>query len=777
MSKHCVDAARQDTAGGNHSSRAASKRLINTLLASTALLAIGETYAAAASGDEALTEVVVTARKYRPDDQTSATGLNMKLIDTPQSISVLTTAMMEVAGARSIYDATSLMPGVVDSGRGFGKDRVLLRGNTAFNHRINGSAMRVLRSLEGFMVDRIEVVRGPATVIYGVSSNFGGEINQILKAPKENFGMQFGIEAGDFDMQRYTLDVTGAVPSTDGRLKARFVGVQENSGSFVDVKPKIENDYTTLMGSVTYDFSPQTSATATYYKAKVAEDPFEGGFTVQLPDGTCSQRSCRVSTLAYNVPPERWYFSDPRHSINDTDYSFVLASASHKFSNNWTFKTQYASSKYDQKISYFYPFGPAGAYALPDNQVYQYSFDEAINGAELTFDMSLTGDFQLFDKPFEFHAALQYQDNPNPVELRRLRSVFIGNISMFEGGLGVLANGTRWTLPDRSTLPVVRNSFAEQNSYTGSLQVVAHPWERLQILAGLLTQKTDETGTTTIQGTVRNPPLVTKYNFKKTVPRLGITYDVIDSLGSITDGKVYASYSEGFKSNGAVFDNAGNLISKPQEMEQYEVGMKFEFLNGRAGGSIAWYTSSIINVPVSASFLGGFATSGSVFQGLQVAKGLELEFVGQLLPGWNVAANYSRTITQIKDPNYNFTVQIQGVPKNAGTITTSYEFLDGGLKGLMLGTNIIYVGDREFVNGINRQNRFGSLVTDAFTRVDLYASYRGFSGKMEGLELYGNVENALDKGYFHTPIAAHPGFNLNRGTPRRISVGLRYSFK
>ncbi|MDZ4729344.1 MAG: TonB-dependent receptor [Xanthomonadales bacterium] len=804
MSKNLVDAVKKNDADHEVSSKSTSSRLIKTLLASTALFSIGNASAAtddnraledkqplllaqadtnAASKSDSnqndLEEVLVTAkaRKYRPDDQSSATGLNMKLIDTPQAISILTTEMLEVAGSRSIYDAVTLMPGVVDSGRGYGRDRVLIRGNTSANHRVNGTAMRTFRSVESYMVERIEVVRGPATALYGVSSNFGGEINQLLKAPQEEFAATFGIEVGDFDMKRYTADVTGAFPSTDGRLKGRVVGVFENSGSWVDVQPRRDNDYGTVMAALSYDFSDNTQVKLTGYKSKVSEDPFEGGFIRMLPDPGCTSRDCRKPALIYEVPPERWYFSDPRHSMLDTDYKFFIGELNHQLSNDWDFKSRLSYSKYDQQISYFYPFGPAGAYALGDDEVYQYTYDEDAAGSELSFNMSLTGDFELFNKPWEFHAAFEYNDSLDPTELKRLRSIYIGKINIYQGGLGVLSNGTPWALPDRSTLPVTRLIHSIATTYTGSVQVVAHPTEHLQILLGVLTQKEDSLGTVRRFGNNPLPaPIVTPYSFTKTVPRLGITYDVIRNPGVLTDGKLYFSYSNGFRSNGALFDNSGNLISKPQEMEQWEVGFKFEMLDGQMGGSIAWFDSDIQNVPVSSSYLGGFATSGSTLEGLQATKGLETEVVGQILPGWNVSANYTYMDSEISDPNFAFTAQIQGVPEHSAAFTTSYQFLEGPATGLILGTNISYVGDREFVNGLNRQPRFGSLVTDAFARMDLYASYDGFKGVLEGFQLYSNIENIFDEDYFHTPIAAHPGFNINRGTPRRFTVGLRYTF-
>src|SRR5882724_6300247 len=78
-----------------------------SMLAGSAIAATQHSTTALAADDAAeLGEVTITARHYRPDEQTTATGLSMQLIDTPQPISIITPEMLQVAGATSIYQAT-----------------------------------------------------------------------------------------------------------------------------------------------------------------------------------------------------------------------------------------------------------------------------------------------------------------------------------------------------------------------------------------------------------------------------------------------------------------------------------------------------------------------------------------------------------------------------------------------------------------------------------------------------------------------------------------------
>ncbi|MDZ7767697.1 MAG: Plug domain-containing protein [Woeseiaceae bacterium] len=129
-------------------------------------------------------EIVVrgVARRFRPDEQSSATGLNLSLVETPQSVTIITPEMMNTIGAGSAYEATDLVPNVQRSGYGFGLQQVVMRGVFNLSRRVNGLELdNALTSIRGYAVDRLEIVRGPATAIYGVTGAFGGEIQFFSK--------------------------------------------------------------------------------------------------------------------------------------------------------------------------------------------------------------------------------------------------------------------------------------------------------------------------------------------------------------------------------------------------------------------------------------------------------------------------------------------------------------------------------------------------------------------------------------------------------------------
>jgi outer membrane receptor protein involved in Fe transport len=94
-------------------------------------------------------------------------------------------------------------------------EHVLIRGQPLTEPRVNGMNALTFQYLDSYALERIEVVRGPATVLYGITGGFGGELNQILKKPTDSFHANFGYNNGSFSHRRYEGDVSGPIPGTD----------------------------------------------------------------------------------------------------------------------------------------------------------------------------------------------------------------------------------------------------------------------------------------------------------------------------------------------------------------------------------------------------------------------------------------------------------------------------------------------------------------------------------------------------------------------------------
>lgn len=741
-------------------------------LAATALVSASKARAGAdqaSANENTLDEIVVrgVALKYRPDDQTSATGLSLALIDTPQAITVLTSNMLDVIGAQNIYAATDLIPGVNRDGLGFGFERIIMRGINNGFERLNGVELDSLNyTIDGYALERTEVVRGPATALYGVSGSFGGEINSVLKRPTKSTLLQAGFETGTWDKSIYTVDASGAIPGTDGKLTGR---VSEKYEGFVPMvhEPGVHDRKETLLVSLSYEFSPQTSATLWEYHADRHIDPFDGGALYLLGKG-------KLGLPPSSIDPTKFYFSDPAQSNEHTQLNVSILEFLHTLNNGWKFKSETIFSDYKQYISYFYPFGPFGAYGNAPNQLSIYTYDIARHSEAVTTDASLGGDFQWFGRKQSFFAALEGVEAIDPTNFTLLNSKFTG-AATDQGYQPTYANGTPWD-PVNHNLGTRQIINTDVRNVKASFQLLLHPADRFTVLLGALAHRGKETDVVPIaSGKVLSPPNEQRTAFVKFVKRIGVVYDILDDHGPIDGVKAYINYSEGFQPQ-IIEDKNGNPQSFPQNMKQYEGGLKAEFLNHAIGGAISAYQYTITNVSAGNTPIGQFGVFGTtVADGEQRARGLEAEFTGEILPGWNLSTNYAYSDIYISNPAYAYTSAVANVPKHKGAIFSSYEFLAGPAKGLRLGGDVVVSSGYPLVQGLINVSHWGQIDTKGYTRLDLNASYKGFTNALKGLELYANIHNLFDTRILYSKEGT-PEFAIQYSDLRAFNVGARYKF-
>jgi outer membrane receptor for ferric coprogen and ferric-rhodotorulic acid len=735
-------------------------------LGATGLAGPATVYAQQAGGPQ-LGEVHVTASRIRPVDQTSATGLRLELVDTPQAISIVTPELLDLTGARDIYEASDWVPGLQRSGSGYGFDRILLRGSPISGFRVNGTRFFATTAIDGYAMERIEVVRGPATALYGASGSFGGEINHILKSPTAIPTGQIAMLAGDFDRTQVEFDVSGPFPISDGRLSGRLFGSYQEYGAPVDVVD-VDNQRDMVGGALKFEIGDATTAGLWVYNEGVNEDPYDGGFMQLLPDGTL--------TLP-QVPARNWYFSDPRYSDYDSDQLFVIADVVHDFANGLQAKVQGSYAEVDYAVREYFPFGPAGAYDLADDEVYFYSYNQERHVKDMTFDVSLGGPFQAFGREHQFFAMVEYASDADPSSNLLLNSQYLGNIRMTEGGRGILADGSPVPVVDPSTLGTRLLTTQSYQDMRASLQLLINPTDKLDFLLGILYQDSEIDSATLVRGgVVFDPPTVTHDTYDKTLGRAALTYQLVEDRGAIDVINTYLSYSEAFRPNLGVRDIDGNPLTTPQVMTQYELGLKGEFLNGALGGSLAYFDTETTNIPVSAVYLGGFGgANASTLVGVRDISGLELELVGQITPSVNLLFNYAYTTSELRDPNYDFTVPVNNVPEHQGSLLATYEFLDGPATGLSLGASVVVMGDWSYVPSLGNVERFGQYVGGGHTRIGLMAGYKFQSGWARGLQVNLSANNITNE-VVYVLKEDHPGFGITREYPKTLLLEVRYNF-
>ena len=246
-------------------------------------------------------------------------------------------------------------------------------------------------------------------------------------------------------------------------------------------------------------------------------------------------------------------------------------------------------------------------------------------------------------------------------------------------------------------------------------------FEPLTLVVGgrfdLVNRRADEN----IEGTT------TKVEDTKVTPRVGLVYRPIEPVS------VYASYSQGFQPQFGTLVFTGADSFKPEESEQYEVGVKTDFLNERFTSTLAYFhlTKENVLTEVSGDPL------RSIPVGEQRSQGIELDLTAHLLPGWDLIASYAFTDAEItKDNTFPEGNKLSNVPEHAGSLWTTYEIQQSVLRGLGFGVGVFVASSREGDLG-------NTFEIPGYTRADAAIFYDA-----ELFRVALNLKNLFDEDYF-----------------------------
>jgi iron complex outermembrane receptor protein len=644
-------------------------------------------------------------------------------------INTVTRPSMEDRGASSISEALEFTQGVrvVSPAYTSGSLGIRSRGFEAFDTFVNGLRVGAFGvTFDGASIERLEVLKGPAGVQYGLAEP-GGTLNVVTKRPVADPLLRLRGQAGSFDFYRAELDLGGAIPGTDDRILTRFNFAAENGGGFrefdesrrVAFTPAVQfrlTETTTLDLELTYnrdEFLFNRGLTPHPY---ILELPFERSLMApDLPLST-SDNLAAFSTLVHAFGESGWkarqrfgYFSTrgTNHEINllvnDVDASGnIERSYKNSFRDNtfWTLQHELEAS---------FATGPVAHKAL------------------VGFEVSHTD----FGYGF-FDPASPAQD--------------IGSLNVFRP----VHRG--YAYPDRSELverfPAERYGNDILATY---FDYQLKPWEKLKILGGARFDWT--TGYyETIDGSV-DYGAGDAFGFS---PRVGAVFTPVAPLD------LFANYTTGFSPNMFALDADGNYLANPdpETGEQYEAGFRFELVPDklRAGFAAFSLAKQNVAVPDPADPTG----TRSILTGEQRSDGVEFDLTGNILPGWDVALGYAymdaRT-TSDSDPS-QVGLPLVDAPENHVTLWTRYQIQDGPLRGVWGGYGFTYVDDRRssFANA--------GFTLPSYVRHDLGVGYTRDSWTAQL-----NLQNLGDERIYFTHgnnIHLQPPFGLRLSITREF---------
>jgi TonB-dependent siderophore receptor len=722
------------------------------------------------TNDEPLQEVVVTSRiKFLENDAFGASKMGLPLIETPQTVSVVTADVIKFAQMRTFedfykVDASGGSSHAVDDFprnyyRGFRQ-----QGNNAI--RVDGFRMPGNINLDLALFDRFEVIKGPTSSLYGQNS-VGGTLNAVSKLPQNRTGVEFGLEIAEFDTYRADIDLTGAIANSDA-WSYRFIGVYEDSKSYLD----FAGDDTRVL-SPSIQFKP-SDATTFNLRLVYQESDLIQHFAPALQlagNGTSTDPLERVLAEGLKVADvtRSRFYGMPWNNARTTA-KFAQFQGEHVFANEWTLRTHAQANKVKYGSDALFvqgPFDQDGFAYL----AYAYGQDEeaSLYGAEV----NLFGKVELFEREHTVFFGLDFNRLENE---RRL-----GNEVIFKGYADSIFNTFTpdyaavepfSVLDDYSYLYDTDN---DDSLFGATVQLIAKPTDRLSALFSVRysrdTLKTRErNGISPAEGGINQTPfaLINDETFNEVVFQTGITYEVAESTN------VYISYGETFEpSVDRVFISRSpstGVVSAtipPEEGTSYEVGLKSN-PNPDLSFSFALFELERSNISQPDRVNEGF----NLPLGTQRSRGAEFGLQGKLLPELSLYLSMAYLDAEFIDGDFAG-LSPENAPRFGISAFGSYEILEGPLVGLGFGLGVVHKQGREtFDEGWTRDSG-QPVVFDFgdFTEVDARIFYA------HGPWDYAlSVSNLLDEKYY-SPAFTELDFAVHVNPARTASFAVTYKFR
>lgn len=748
--------------------------------ASVATQALAAGMAWAEDAAESTVEAVVV-NGQRDQQAVFATKTDTPLMETPQSITVIDGSEMLRRNVLSINQALGYVAGVSPNQRGgmvTRYDQLILRG---FAPGVFLDGMRLIAGpystpqIDFNRIDHIDVVKGPASVLYG-NATPGGLVNLASKMPE---GAAFGrIEGqlGNYHWRRATVDLNQPLDS-QGRLLGRIVaGWQKGDG----LTEGTFSERYHVSPMLTFAPSPSTSLTLI---AAYQHSPSGGGYSGVPAYGT-------VLPNPFGELPQDINTGDPGYERYNHKAKSIAAFFRHEFDEHLAFRSNFRFQ--NNKLSYrqLYVAGFATTGADADRNSDYSTIIRGGGGADedfdtLTFDNHLNAKFAtgivehnvLMGVDYQRITGENFQQFNTGQTTNPLTS--IPNLSLFAptyGGvlpsfdLTVLSGAYINTWSKRKQLAF----YFQDQMQIGNLQLIAsgrRDWYEQDSL-------NKKTGT------------VTPLSQDAFTMRLGALYEFEAGVAP------YVSYSESFEpQTGATWDGKPFV---PVTGKQWEVGLKYQPRGTNALFTASAYELKRQKAPTADPLAGtnGIPSNSQIQIGEVRVRGVEFEGRGEVTPGFDVvvSASYTDAIitqgapavaptpTNSGTPSTTETRQL-GTPEWAASAFLSYDFERGGkvsgpLEGLQVGLGARYVGGSDgtttyaVIDGVTTFRRFH---TDGFVLVDAMLGYdlSKASSSLDGWTLALNATNLLDK----THISACPFSNsCYFGAPRSVIGTVRYSW-
>jgi len=670
--------------------------------------------------------VTAEANSFTTDESSTATKMNIPINEIPQGVGVANQPLIQSQQDIQFADAAQNISGV-------NRD-VLLAGDVGNALTIRGLPLGILSNYyrDGFVfdgmvpsdstdVDRVEILKGPASVLYGRATS-SGIVNLITKEPLPATHVVFTLQADRFASVRPTFDITGPI----GRSNRLFYRLNAELGDTSSFRNDFHDRRYFLAPALTW--KPQDATTIRFLI-----EYMHGSTTTDYGIPALGDRPAPVPIGNYYGEP--WQYSHLQNELGSADVA-------HNLNSRWVVRSRFRATLTDWNY-----LDTSLGYLESDNQtLFRYSEDTAYPLRLYDWQTDLTGRFKTGHIEHNFLVGFEY-----------------GFTSVVQRGVFSdappinLYNPVPFsqTTPSSAALETYffNPNFADYFPISGTTRLMTHGGyiqdqisllPKLKVLAGVrfegFTQDYDELDYDTHN----------RQSNVSALPRIGVTYQVLEALS------LYASWSRSFSPTLAAQFGPNGQPFVPEKGTQYEVGARTSELHGRLTSSLALYRIRSSNLLIT--------NPGNPLASIQLgeveSKGVEFDTSGRILPGWNVTFAYAfNEATIVSDPIYPVGNTLQNAPHHSGSLWTVYEIQHGSFQGLSFGGGVEARSYR-YVDPSD------DVLLPGYGRVDATVSYV-FGPSHNDQKRYRiavNIQNLTNRLYYvsgNTPLDIFPGSPIN----------------
>ncbi len=658
---------------------------------------------------------------YQPLNTSTATLTNMPMLDIPQVVNTVSDKVLEDQHATSLDEALYNVSNVVQTNTlGGTQDAFVRRG---FGANRDGSIMTnglrtVLPRSFNAATERVEVLKGPASTLYGILDP-GGLINVVTKRPETRFGGSISATSSSFGGGTGQIDVTGPIDGT--RLAYRLTGEYQDE----DYWRNFGNERSTFIAPSLTWFGDDATVTV-LYSHRDYKTPFDRGTIFDL-------------NTKQPVNVDRKTRFDEPFNVTDGQSDLAQLNAEYRLNSQWTAKFDYSFSQDKYR----------------DNQARVMAYDAKTGNLTRRVDATqgstqrmhstradLQGNVDIAGFYNEILTGVSYE-NYDLLRTDMMRCKNVKDFNIYHPTYGNLSKCTTVSAADS-------DQTLKQESYSAYAQDALYLTDKWIAVAGLRYQYY-----TQYAGKGRPFNVNTDSRDEQWTPKLGLVYKLTPSVS------LFANYSQTFMPQSSIASYIGDL--PPETSNAYEVGAKFDLFDGITA-NIALFDIHKRNVLYNES-VGGETIAKTA--GRVRSQGVEVDLAGSLTENTNIIASYGYTDAKVlEDPDYAGK-PLPNVPRHTGSLFLTYDIHNAiGGNTLTLGGGGHGVSRRSATNGADYYLP-GYFVADAFVAYKMKLQYP--------VTLQVNVKNLFDKTYYTSSIATN---NLGNqpGDPREVQFTVKMAF-